>query len=328
MEKDLIIREYKEEDKHQILDLLNRNFKGQQHLNIQRDLTWWNWKYKNNIFGNPVINVAEYRNRIIACRPFWPWKLINRDKELKCYQPVDAVVDKEFRGKGIFSKLTSKTLFDNEKNTDLIFNFSNDQSIRANVRLGWTFIGKLQWYVKVNKPVIALKMIRNNISFVSLKLEDEDRVNHTKINQVKSVAGLSGRFETTKEEDFLSWRYMEHPQIYYGMDLIETRDKQLVYIYEINENNFGRELILVDYFGDMNLFKNMLNELDKLSTKYNVAFISLVYKYNAPKNRLYKKLYIKQKRKNLLVLPLNKELEQSSLKYDNWDIFLGMHDSV
>ena len=328
MKNNLIIREYQEKDEYQILDLLNRNFKNQQHLNLIRDSKWWEWKYKNNIFGNPIINVVEHDNKIIACRPFWPWKLNVRGTEIMAYQPVDAVVDKEYRGQGLFTKLTNKTLSENKENIDLVFNFSNDQSIRANLRIGWFSVGKLQWFVKVNKIVSSFNQIRNNTGFTSLQLQDEDSINQLKINQVNGKFDFSEKIKTIRTKDFLKWRYMQHPQINYGMRIIRKNKKQLVLIFEINENRFGRELIVVDYFGNMQLFKSMLKELDAISGKYNAAFISLINKYNTPKSILYKRLYIKQKRKNFLVLPLNLQLENICKQYDNWDIFLGLHDSV
>ena len=325
---DLLIREYQENDEHQILDLLNSNFKGQQHLNIERDLKWWEWKYKNNPFGDPIINVIEHDKKIIACRPFWPWELTVRGRELKCYQPVDAVVDKHYRGCGIFTKLTTKTLLENKDRIDLIFNFSNEQSIRANLRVGWTFIGKLHWYVKVNNIGSSFKQMRNSTGFISVRQEDDDRINKLKIDQVKEIFDFSGKFKTDRTKEFLIWRYMQHPQINYGMKIIETKNKQFAYIYEVNENKFGRELIVVDYFGDMELFNYMLEELDAISKKYSTAFITLISKHNTPANSLLRKLYVKQKRKNFLVMPLNLEIEQSAIKYNNWDMFLGMHDSV
>ncbi len=328
MEDQIILREYKNEDIHQILELLNRNFGNQQHLCIKRDMNWWKWKYEKNIFGTPIIYVAEHNERIVGVRPFWPWKLNIRGKNLKCFQPLDSAVDKEYRGKGIFTKLTKKALIENIEGIDLIFNFPNEQSLGADLRLGWSFVGKLQWYVKINKPLNTYYLIKNNVGFKSYKLDIEDLINEEKIMKCKDNFNFDEQLKTVRRKEFLTWRYLEHPQVSYGMNIIEKYEKQLIYVYEVNENKYGRELIVLDYFGEMGYFKDLLSELNRLCKKYGIAFICMLNKYNTPQNLLKKSLYFKQKKKNFVVLPLNLELNSISLKYNSWDIFLGLHDSI
>ncbi|QZY55545.1 GNAT family N-acetyltransferase [Crassaminicella profunda] len=328
MKNQIIIRQYKDEDKYQILDLLNRTFEKQQHLNIDRDIEWWEWKYEKNIFGKPIIYVAEQDNKIIGVRPFWPWKLSIRGEEFNCFQPLDSAVDKEFRGKGLFSKLTKTAIKENKGNIDLIFNFPNEQSIGSYLRLGWTFIGNLQWYVKANKIFKCYELIKNYSGFESYHLDKDDLISEEKIKQVKNNFNFNGKLKTLKTEEFLSWRFLEHPKINYGMNIIEKNRKKLIYIYEINQNDYGRELIVLDYFGEMVLFEDMLREVDHLSKKYHVAYTLILKKFNTPMKKLIKNFYIKKKKKNFVVLPLNLGLENIVTQYNNWDLFLGMHDSV
>ena len=328
MNNDLLLRDYKDSDKQQIIDLMNRNFENQQHLNLKRDIEWWDWKYKNSIFGEPIIKVMEHRNKIIACRSFWPWILNIRGRELKCYQPVDAVVDVKYRGQGVFTKLTNEMLIEHKSDIDMLFNFSNDQSINANIRLGWNYIDQLHWYVKILDFKSSFNQMRNNTGFNSLALESEDKINFEKISLVNENADYSKVLKTKRSSEFLTWRYLQHPQINYGMRIIKDKTEQLVYIFEINRNEYGKEMLIVDYFGDIDLIPNMLSEAEIIAKKYSAGFISLVKKAKIKEKDFFKKLYIKQKRKNLLVLPLDLSLEQIGSQYDNWDIFLGMHDSV
>ena len=330
MAKQLIIRKYKDDDKFQVLELLNRNFEKQQHIQIQRNEDWWNWKYENNIFGKPIIYVAEDRGKIVGVRPFWPWKLNIRGKEIDCYQPLDSAVDKEYRGKGIFTELTKKALIENRDKIDLIFNFPNSQSLGVYLKLGWTYVGKLEWYVKINKVYDTYKLIKNKNNLKSYKLNSKDLINKDKISyiNIKDSFNFDGRLKTLKTKNFLIWRYLEHPQINYGMNIIEKQGKKLAYIFEVNQNEYGKELIVLDYFGEMKYFEDMLSELDQLCKIYDIAFISIINKSYTSKKILIKNLYFKQKRKNFVVLPLTLELENLSSKYKNWDMFLGLHDSV
>ena len=328
MENNISIREYRDEDKNQILDLLNRNFEKQQHLNIIRDNEWWEWKYEKNIFGKPIIYVAESSKKIIAVRPLWPWRLNIRGNELDCFQPLDSVVDVEFRGKGLFSKMTRKAINENIDDIDIVFNFPNRQSIGANLNLGWSLVGKLQWYIKINKPIGTLSLYRHYGSFKSVKLDTEDLITFDKVNNLAEYINFDGKLKTKRDNAFLSWRYLEHPKINYGMGIIKNRCSNLVYVYEVNENDHGRELIIVDYFGNLRLFNEMLQEINSLSNKYKTAFTLILKKYNTPLNILIRNCYFKMSNKNFVVLPLNIALNNIGTKYDNWDIFLGMHDSV
>jgi GNAT superfamily N-acetyltransferase len=326
----ITMRQYKTSDKYQIIELLNINFKNQQHLNINRDIEWWEWKYEKNIFGKPIIYVAEFNKKIIGVRPFWPWKLKIRGSVYNCFQPIDSVVDKEFRGKGLFTELTKKAILENKGRIDLIFNFPNEQSIGAYLNLGWTLIGKLQWYLKVNSMLIvkACRLLKNYSGFKSIELERDDLITYEKISDLKNYSNFDQKIKTTRNKYFLSWRYLKHPKINYGSSVIEKRGKWLIYIYEINENNYGRELIIIDYFGDLELFENMLKQLCIIGRKYNVSCTLMLKKYNTPSKILLKNFYIKKKKKYLVVLPLKLELENISEQYNNWDLFLGMHDSV
>src|SRR5690625_4830387 len=133
MDKEIIIRKYKKNDEYQILKLLNRNLNKQQHLNIERNIDWWKWKYEKNPFGDPIIYLGEYNKKVIAVRSFWPWTLNVRGKELISYQPLDSVVDKDFRRRGLFTKLTREFLQEHGDYIDLVYNFPNNQSLRGNL---------------------------------------------------------------------------------------------------------------------------------------------------------------------------------------------------
>ncbi len=328
MVNNILIREYRNEDKNQVLDLLNRNFEKQQHLSIIRDNEWWEWKYEKNIFGKPIIYVAESSKNIIAVRPLWPWRLNIRGKELSCFQPLDSVVDEGFRGKGLFSEITRKVINENIADIDIIFNFPNKQSIDAYLKLGWSLVGKLQWYIKINRPFGTFNLHKHYSGFKSLKLEADDSITFDKVGNLEECISFDGKLKTKRNNAFLAWRYLDHPKINYGMSVIKKKRRHLVYVYEINENDHGRELIIVDYFGDLLLFNKMLQELNCISNKYQTAYTLILKKYNTPTNILIRNCYLKQSNKNFVVLPLNIALNNIATKYDNWDIFLGMHDSI
>jgi hypothetical protein len=327
MLENINIRKFRDEDKSQVINLLNRNFKMQEHLKVKRDLEWWNWKYDQNVFGESIIYVAEINRTIIGVRPFWPWKLKNDGREISCYQPIDAVVDKEYRGIGIFSELTTKALQDNSIKSSLIFNFPNEQSIGSNIKLGWRFVGKLHWYIKIKKIISFSKMAANLNDFEPCLLKEEDKINSEKINRI-GFSNYASKLSTVKTVEFFTWRYLNHPKISYGLNIIEKNNKQIFFIYEINKNDIGEELIVLDYDGDMELISEMLQAIDDLAEKYDVTYILVIKKWPIQFKFLLQNKFILQKKKNLVTLPLNEAYRTIATSYDNWEICVGMHDSI
>lgn len=330
MKKDIIIRKYKVEDKEQVIDLLNRNFQDQEHMKWNRDISWWNWKYEKNIFGKPIIYVAVYKGKIIGVRPFWPWQLTINNEIVNCYLPIDTVVDMEFRGHGIFTSLTKKALQEVDKVADIIFNFPNNQSIKGNLNLGWSFVSELNWFVKINKSLSFLRLYKNNQRFKNLPLRPEDTITKEKIFNINNylLSANPNLLSTNKTCEYFCWRFLEHPKISYGLNVIEKNNKKLFYIFEINQNNYGKELIVLDYIGDFELLGKFINEISKISKKYDVTYTLILKKNNVKTSEFIRKLYIPQKRKNFVVLPIKDVYKDLALTYKNWDLCLGMHDSV
>lgn len=323
------IRAYENKDKLQILELLNRNFNKQEHMKLNRDIEWWEWKYEKNIFGKPIIYIAEHNGKIIGVRPFWPWKLTIGDKKLNCFQPIDSVVDPEYRGIGIFTILTKTILKENSNLMDLVFNFPNEQSVQGNLKMGWTFVSRLQWYVKINDLFSIGKLMKNFRDFHSCPLQENDRISREKLNQIPINSSNDNKLKSLESFEFYYWRYLEHPKMNYGLNIINKNGKKFFYIFEINENNYGKELIILDYFGDFSLFKEFLKEINVISKKYKITYTLIIKKYeDLPKHLLFKNLYLPHQKKNLVVLPLSKEFQSVSAQYNNWQISLAMHDSV
>src|SRR5690554_260414 len=152
---DITIREAKFDDSNEILHLLNTVFsKQQKSMSLGRDESFWKWKYEQNVFENATLHVAELEGKIIAAGTMWPWEFKTRNSILKAYQPCDTVVTKEARGLGVFSKLNEARIhFATSRNVDFIFNFPNQNSLSGYLRMGWTYVGKVPWMVKIMKPI-------------------------------------------------------------------------------------------------------------------------------------------------------------------------------
>jgi len=96
-----------------------------------KDNLWFNWKYKQNIYGDSIHVFAYDEDKLVGIRCFWRNDLI---KQI-AYQPCDTAVLSEYRNRGIFSSM-SRFALEKSKGA-FIYNFPNENSLPANLKMGW-----------------------------------------------------------------------------------------------------------------------------------------------------------------------------------------------
>ena len=68
------------------------------------------WKHYDNPFGKSYGLLARDKNIIVGARMFMFWEFRKANRVLRAIRPVDTITHPEYRGKGIFKKLTYKGL--------------------------------------------------------------------------------------------------------------------------------------------------------------------------------------------------------------------------
>lgn len=134
-------------EKQGFVNLFNRVF------HMKYDLDWFDWKYIGNIYGDSYIVLAYDHAKLVGIRSFWRNDI---DGNIS-YQPCDTAVSKEYRGRGIFSKMSLVAL--EGIDDGFIYNFPNENSLPGNLKLGW----------EINK-YYYLKLVFNRF-----KLKNESR---------------------------------------------------------------------------------------------------------------------------------------------------------
>lgn len=325
---DIIIREAINQDKEQILELLNTVFDQVQRSEFKRGDEFWNWKYQDNVFGKPILTVAEIDNKIVGVNNLWPWEFSCRGTIIKGLQPCDSVIHKDFQGFGLFMKMRLDGLKRaKESGCNLIFNFPNQNSIPSYINLGWTGLGKLPWHVLVLKPLNILLGKLNkgkSIPFVlssayQLKIDFLEKINSTNYDEFVKTNYVQGYF---------LWRYIQHPTLSYGMISIENKYKSAAAIFTIKQNGINREMVVVEILGhaasSLMLFKKIKLEAIKL----NVDFIAVLENKKFKTERLWRLGFFKKASKNFVVLPLDISIEHKVSHYSHWSMMASLHDSI
>lgn len=100
-------------------------------------------KYLNNIYGDSLFIMAYDGKKCVGVRPFWR----NDIENIEAYQPCDTAVLSEYRGRGLFKKMTLMGL--EIIGDKLIYNFPNPNSLPGYLKMGWKIIKK--FYLTIDK---------------------------------------------------------------------------------------------------------------------------------------------------------------------------------
>jgi len=330
MNRDLKIRSAKESDKEQVLMLLNDVFSKQQRLEYKRDDAYWNWKFKASVYGPSILTVAEDEGEIIGVDHLWPWVFCFKGELLKSVQPCDASVHKDYRGGGLFKQMRRFGLNEAEKKgTRLAFNFPNENSLPGNRSLGAAYMGKITWWVRILKPahLVASKLF--DLKRVHFILPKEYRLETEYLDRLSGMNKPDERFiQIHRPPGFHQWRYSNHPTRTYGMVKIRDGNKETALIFTVVQNGARLEMVIVDFVGNICSKKMIIKSMVQAAKKLNADFIAVMNNNMFGIDRLWPHLFIKKKLKNMVVLPINSEIDENISSFEYWVLVAGLHDSI
>lgn len=316
--EDIKIRKATIEDTSEIVTLI----KVALGETIKKSDDIWIWKHYKNPFGESLIYVATFNNKIVGMRSFMQWSWINSKQEYKALRAVDSSVDPNYRRKGIFSNLTKFTLKEAKaEGFDFVFNTPNEKSIGAYLKLGWLVNRK----VKVN-----LLLSPFSIFSTTKKLESfSKKAKNIIINEIMTFSKISSKeqLSTPITLPFLKWRYLENPIVHYNYLI---KDNVLL-IYRKKKIKFITECRIVDILILNNskvTEKDIKKAITTLSSKYIITTLSsAIHKHLLHVNFPYIVFNYKHKGPNLTTREINIEKTKYDILLDNksdyWDYSLG-----
>lgn len=137
--------EVSNEDELSFLKLFNFIF------NEDMSSLWFDWKYRKNIYGDSIHVFCYDDKKLIGIRCFWRNDLNNQIS----YQPCDTAVLEEYRKMGIFSQMSKLAL--EKSRGSFIYNFPNENSLPANLKLGWQIYKKRYLTLNINEADLNKK---------------------------------------------------------------------------------------------------------------------------------------------------------------------------
>ena len=215
----------------------------------EKSAAFWRWKHEDNPFGASPVMVADDGGRIAGVRAFMRWRWQSRERSYRALRAVDTATHPDYRGQGIFKKLTLQLIEECQREgDDFIFNTPNEQSRPGYLKMGWEQLGKLPVRMA---PVRPLRIARQLLSPRELRPLEWGTPDYAALADGERLCWLTEASQPAEQgwttpvtADFLQWRYADCPAREYH--LLGDPDKYLIFYYG-REQRIGTELRLVHY---------------------------------------------------------------------------------
>lgn len=177
------------------------------------------WKYFDRFLKNKTITYIALspKEKVISHYTNLPLSINYLHKSYQAMICTDMCTDKNYRGKGLISKLSSKVYNEVYKNKyDFSIGFSNDEGINVDkhsANYGYVIVGKFVRYFKIVLTRKKVKYLLKKTSIINKNLDNYSK--YLKIN---------------KDHDYLLWRYLRKPKSEYDVYGILEKDINVGYV--------------------------------------------------------------------------------------------------
>jgi GNAT superfamily N-acetyltransferase len=246
-------REFENEDQLGLLDLLRSTYDG------WHSSKYWDWKFKRNPNGHPIIWIAEEGNKIVGCYILNPVRIrVGRVSALGA-QSVDAAVSATYRGQGIFKKLAINAIKQaSSEGIAITYAFPNAIAYAGQISVGYepVFTVPKMYNISNLGHLLGSKYSRSYLRKASIILSLRERSTRRRVNAmreekptIKKTSYFDSRFEVfwrricgqntntliERNLDYLRWRYLQNPEKRY-----------CVYVCEENNEIVGYSVLSID----------------------------------------------------------------------------------
>lgn len=254
MSSELEIRPAREEDEGPILDLMRLSL-GEGA--VPRSRAYWRWKHEENPFGPSPCLLAVSGDQLVGLRVFmrWTWHLDGRP--ISSVRAVDTATHPEWRGRGIFTRLTKALLSRvEEEGVSFVFNTPNEKSRPGYLKMGWEDVGRVSLWVRPMRPLRLLRGLRSTDS-VAFPGMDEDRGAGRSVRDFGGEPGVeeflaaagapAHRLATPRTMAYLQWRYQDIPGMRYRAVWRVDGPVGACLVFRLRSRGTARELRLCEF---------------------------------------------------------------------------------
>ena len=253
------VRDYREGDEHQILQLRKVVFGDVDPIRLA--LSTWYWQFRDNPAGKAFCCLAEDDGKIVGQYVVIPTRVNFYGKEVRFALSCDTMTHPDYRKQGMFVTL-AKTLYrslESKHNITTVWGFPNDISLPGFTRrLNWNVLSVFPLRIL---PIRPLEMIRSHMSFLyrkeskdtsykishkprhKISLADLPITNRLKELTIEPVEKFDASFDELwhqykdtapvmqiRDSMYLNWRYLDIPAFDYRPFSIKWKGKTSGYM--------------------------------------------------------------------------------------------------
>lgn len=197
-----------------------------------KTIEYFTWKHVRSPFGpsTGLVAISVPNGDVVATRPLMQWRLYSAGVCIGAFRPVDTVTDPAWRGKGLFSQLTLAAVeqLSSDSPGGVIFNTPNANSLPGYLKIGWREVCQLDLCVRPGSCLAWIRAVcrhwwsrgQSGQSKVVEAIQCEDmsvafRERVLEFCSRRDSARNRHGLRTVRSEDYLRWRYLEHPNTRY-----------------------------------------------------------------------------------------------------------------
>ncbi|WP_282205190.1 GNAT family N-acetyltransferase [Kitasatospora fiedleri] len=218
-----------------VLELLTASLAGGP--TGRRSAEFFDWKHRDGPFGaSPGLVAVAADGRIAGVRLFLRWEWRGGDgRTVRAVRPVDTATHPDFRGRGIFRRLTTELLAEVSGEAELVFNTPNGNSLPGYLRMGWRELGRVPVALRVARPVSFARGARSALarrpgpagpprcalpSAAGWLAAPDARLAELLAERARADAA-DPRLHTVRTAGYLAWRYGAAPGLDYRVATVE-----------------------------------------------------------------------------------------------------------
>lgn len=257
------------------------------HKQEKKSTDWFNWKFRDNPFGQAILACAEEDGEIVGCVAYGFQDFKKNGRTLKVVMSFETFVHPNFQGRGLFTNLIKfAEVTIKEQNVDLMLNFPNSNSLRGFLKSDWKQIESPKYRIKGNrifKLLVSLKELKKGF------LPNESNLMQLKQFKDFKQSSIDGLYSVISTE-YLNWRFFSYPVSEYVV--INNENYQSI-IRMGKRGNLLEGQVLFLNITDEKAFR-MSDFMKKCKEKINYDLISFsITQSNPIHKRLKRSMFIK-----------------------------------
>ncbi|MCF8146091.1 MAG: GNAT family N-acetyltransferase [Deltaproteobacteria bacterium] len=153
------IRDYRDGDEEQILDLRRRVFGDLDPVRLMPET--WRWQFRDNPSGEALWALAQDHDRIVGQYAVIPTRFSVQGNETRFALSCDTMIDPGYRRQGLFIALARKTYqrLASERDITTVWGFPNEASLPGFTRhLDWRLLTVFPLRIIPLRPLTMLRM--------------------------------------------------------------------------------------------------------------------------------------------------------------------------